>query len=122
MLIRVIRSVWIVIGSAAVLLVVVAGDPAHWALVASSPARAAEARLSALTLDDIQSRTEPMPVHEQRLMVLHQLTEEATFQIAAARRHIGLTLAGFAGLAILWRHGRRRPCGIGCNPKVLRLP
>jgi hypothetical protein len=102
------RSEWIVIGIAALLLVVVAGDPVHWPLVVSNPERIAETRLTALTVTDIQARTQPMPIHEQRLMVRHQLTEEAALQIAAARRHIGLTLAGIAGLGLLWRQGRRR--------------
>ena len=103
------RSQWIVIWCTALLAVVLLGDPRGWRFALATPDALATAKRERLTALEVSAYTDPTRTPSEREVLLRQrLRRQSAAQIARARRHMGLSIAGLAFLVVWWLGGRSR--------------
>jgi hypothetical protein len=105
------RSQWIVIWSAALVTVVLLGEPTEWRFAFTTPERLAATTPDRLTpLNAPALTTGPTPSLSDREIARGQRRRswQRVARITRARRHLGLSIAGLAFLVVWWLEGRRR--------------
>jgi len=104
------RSQWIVIWSAALVTVVLLGEPTEWRFAFTTPERLAATTPDRLTPLNAPTLTDPTRSLSDREITRRQRRHgwRRVARITRARRHLGLSIAGLAFLVVWWLEGRRR--------------